>query len=280
METFKILELFRKKLIIQQYSLSSIKNYCSVIQQFLMIAFKKQTNVSEISLIDIENFIFSKIEKYHISISYQITILSSIAKFYKLLYNKDINLKYLYPKREEQKLPNFLTKKEVKKLLNSIQNLKHKAILTTIYACGLRLCELLEIKISDMKFKDFTLIIRQGINEKARTVNLSPKLINILEEYYNVYHPKKYLFEGKKESKYSKRSVQQILKNALKTSNITSTATVYTLRHSYAIHLLESGTDVRFIKELLGHKDIKTTEIYTIIANVQKNNIISPLDFL
>lgn len=260
--------------------MSSVKNYCSAVQYFLKIASHKYSDPEEISQDDIQKFIFWKIEKHNISASHQTIILSSIIKFYKLLYDKEINLRHLYPKRKEIKLPKFLTKSEIRKLLESTENIKHKAILTTIYSCGLRLSELLELKISDIKATDSILVIRQGKGKKDRIVNLSPKLIELLRKYYTAYHPKVYLFEGQQKEKYSKRSVQQVLKNALEKANIDSPATVHTLRHSYATHLLENGTDIRIIKELLGHNDIKTTEIYTHITDLSKRKVISPLDLL
>lgn len=280
MEIIKVIDSFREKLIVQRYSTSSVKNYCSAVQYFLKIASHKYSDPRDISHDDIENFIFWKIEKHHISASHQTIILSSIIKFYKLLYDKEVNLRHLYPKRKEIKLPKFLTKCEIRKLLESTENIKHKAILTTIYSCGLRLSELLELKICDIKSKDSILIIRQGKGKKDRIVNLSSKLIGLLREYYTAYHPKVYLFEGQNQEKYSKRSVQQVLKNALKNANIDTPATVHTLRHSYATHLLENGTDIRIIKELLGHNDIKTTEIYTHITDISLRKVISPFDLL
>lgn len=280
MEIILLLESFKEKLIIQRYSASSIKNYYSAIHHFLSIASNKYTHPLDISLNNIEKFIFWKVEKHDISASHQTVILSSIVKFYKLLFDKDMNLKHLYPKRNETKLPKFLTKQEVKKLLDITKNLKHRAILTTVYSCGLRLSELLELKISDVKSTDFILVIRQAKGKKDRVVNLSPKLIDLLKFYYKEYRPKEYLFEGQSGGKFSPRSVQQVLKKSLKDANINSPATVHTLRHSYATHLLENGVDIRIIKELLGHNNIKTTEIYTHITDVARFQIKSPLDFL
>ena len=109
---------------------------------------------------------------------------------------------------------------------------------------------------------------------------LSPKLLDLLREYYKKYKPKEYVFEGQLGGKYSARSVQQILKKSIEIAKINTQASVHTLRHSYATHLLENGTDIRIIKELLGHNSIKTTKIYTHITDVQKHKLRSPLDFL
>lgn len=280
MEIISLVDSYKEKLIIQRYSSSSVKNYSSALQNFLSMASQKYTDPLDISLEDVEKFIFWKINKHHISASHQSIILSSIAKFYKLLFGKDINLKHLYPKRRETKLPKFLTRNEVKKILECTENIKHKALLTTIYSCGLRLSEVLELKISDIKSQESVLLIRQGKGKKDRIVNLSPKLLELLRVYFKMYQPKTYLFEGQNTEQYSRRSVQQVFKNSLKKANISSPATVHTLRHSYAMHLLENGTDIRIIKELLGHNDIKTTEIYTHITDISKSKVKSPLDYL
>ncbi|MCW3161716.1 tyrosine-type recombinase/integrase [Chryseobacterium oryctis] len=220
------------------------------------------------------------VDKKKVGQSYQKAMIASLTKFYKEVFQRNINLKHLYPTRKEYKLPRFLTKQEVKKLLESIENLKHKAILTTIYSCGLRLSEVLELKLSDIKTEGKIILIRQSKGNKDRVVALSPRLLDLLRDYYIMYQPQNYLFEGKFNEKYSERSVQQVLKDSLIKANITSPATVHTLRHSYATHLLENGTDIRIIKELLGHNNIKTTEIYTHITDISKSNIKSPLDFL
>lgn len=150
----------------------------------------------------------------------------------------------------------------------------------TIYSCGLRLSELLELQISDIKVKEKLLLIRQSKGNKDRLMAVSAQLLNALRDYYKIYQPKNYLFEGKSSEKYSERSVQQILKNSLKKAGIITPASVHTLRHSYATHLLENGIDIRIIKDLLGHSNIKTTEIYTHITDISKINVKSPLDYL
>ena len=165
-------------------------------------------------------------------------------------------------------------------IIDITENLKHKTIITTIYSCGLRLSELLELKISDIRSEQDCIVIRQSKGNKDRIVMLSPKLLDLLREYYKKYKPKEYVFEGQLGGKYSARSVQQILKKSLEIAKIKTQASVHTLRHSYATHLLENGTDIRIIKELLGHNSIKTTEIYTHITDVQKHKLRSPLDFL
>ena len=179
-------------------------------------------------------------------------MLATLKKFYKEIFNREVNLSHLYPKRKENKLPKFLTQNEIKKIIDITENLKHKTIITTIYSCGLRLSELLELKISDIRSEQDCIVIRQSKGNKDRIVMLSPKLLDLLREYYKKYKPKEYVFEGQLGGKYSARSVQQILKKSIEIAKINTQASVHTLRHSYATHLLENGTDIRIIKSFLG----------------------------
>ncbi|MFL9835390.1 tyrosine-type recombinase/integrase [Chryseobacterium terrae] len=273
---------FKKQFItilhMQRYSDKSIKTYGAHLSYFLKISEKLKTE--DITQKQLEDFIIWLVEKKKIGQSYQKAMIATITKFYREVFHREIFLKHLYPKRKEQKLPTFLTRKEIKKILDITENIKHKAILTTIYACGLRLSEVLELQISDIKTQEKLLLIRQAKGKKDRVVVLSEKLLELLRFYYKMYQPKTYLFEGQSERKYSERSVQQIMKNAVTKAGISTSATVHTLRHSYATHLLETGTDIGIIKDLLGHNNIKTTEIYTHITDVSKFKIKSPLDFL
>lgn len=269
---------FATILRLQRYAKSSIKTYTSHLSYFLKLSAKYQPE--DITQKQLEDFIIWLVEKKKVGSSYQKAMISTIVKFYKETFQRTINLKHIYPQRSENKLPKFLTKMEVKKILDSTSNIKHKAILTTIYSCGLRLGELLELKISDIKTDQNILLIRQAKGNKDRVVMLSSKLIDLLREYYKIYNPKTYLFEGSENEKYSQRSVQQIMKSSLKKSGVDSPASVHTLRHSFATHLLENGVDIRIIKDLLGHSNIKTTEIYTHITDVTRFQVKSPLDFL
>lgn len=165
-------------------------------------------------------------------------------------------------------------------MLNSIQNIKHKAILLLIYSAGLRLSEVIEMKLTDIDSKRMLIRIAQSKGKKDRYIMLSNKLLIILREYYKEYRPKEYLFEGQKGGKYSARSVQAIFKEALIKSNINKKASVHILRHSFATHLLEAGTDIRMIQQLLGHCSIKTTQIYTQVSSSNIAKVISPYDSL
>ena len=159
--------------------------------------------------------------------------------------------------------------------------MKHKAMLSVIYSCGLRRSELLNLKPSDVDSDRNLLIIRNAKGKKDRVVPLSDKTIELLRAYYKAYRPEYWLFEGQqKREQYSETSLQEIFKASLKKAGIQKPATLHWLRHSYATHLLENGTDLRYIQEILGHKSSKTTEIYTHVTNQSLQKIKSPFDFL
>lgn len=176
----------------------------------------------------------------------------------------------------EKKIPTVLSISEVSSIIKNTGNLKHKAILATIYSHGLRRQELINLKVGDIDSKRGFLIVRQTKNRKDRPIPLNAECLQILRLYYKQFKPKEYLFEGQFEPYYSGTSICAILKNAVKKSGINKKVTPHTLRHSYATHLLEKGTDIRYIQELLGHSNIKTTEIYTHISSVHLLTISTP----
>ena len=154
-------------------------------------------------------------------------------------------------------------------------------MLSLIYSCGLRRSELLNLKPLDIDSKRNLILIKQSKGKKDRIVPLSPKVLEMLREYYKIYKPKIWLFEGQKDNeRYSEKSLQNVLRQSLEKCKITKPVTLHWLRHSYATHLLETGTDLRYIQELLGHSSSKTTEIYTHVSTKNIQNIISPFDTL
>ena len=279
MDSETILKTLQNRLKLQRYANNTIKSYCGYAQVFLE-QMEKYNRLDEIPISEIELFINTKVTQENISVSYKRSLVGAIKKGFELVENQKIELNYLYPKRKVNKLPTFFSQEEVRNLLNATENLKHKAILTIIYSCGLRLSELINLKIADIKSESNLLLIRQSKGNKDRIVALPDKLLLLLREYYKVYQPKDFLFEGAKGDQYSERSVQLILKNAMSKAGVLSKGSVHTLRHSYATHLIKSGIDVRVVQELLGHNDIRTTMIYTHITDIDKKSTPSPLDFL
>lgn len=274
------LQRFTECLQIQRYSPSSIKNYQSNLFLFLTTASQEFASIEKIEIAAIEKYIFWKIKKDNISASHQRIILASIAKFYELVLDKKVNLKHLYPQRKEHKLPNYLTFDEVKKLIEVTHNLKHKSIIMLLYSGGLRLSEVINLKITDIDSNSMTITIRRAKEKKERQVMLSENFLLILRQYYLKYQPSCYLFEGQNNLQYSGRSIQQIVKQSALKSGINKKVSSLILRRSFATHLLEAGTDICSIKELLGHSHLNTTKIYTQLTDVSKNKIKSPLDRL
>lgn len=221
MDSETILKTLHDRLQLQRYANNAnntIKSYCGYAQLFLEYMNKYHT-LNEIPLAEIEAFINEKVLKDNISASYQSSLVGAIKKVYELVNNQQIELNYLYPKRKSTQLPTFFSQEEVRKLLSATDNLKHKAILTTIYSCGLRLSELINLQLTDVKSDSDLLLIQQSKGNKDRLVALPDKLLILLREYYIAYKPKVFLFECANNTKYSERSVQLVLKKPMKKAN-------------------------------------------------------------
>lgn len=275
-----LLEEYERRLVLQRYSKNSILNYKSAAKNFLQIAERKFGSPDEISVVEIEKYVFWKIEKHAISHSYQRMIVASIDKFYRLVAGVELNLKHLYPSRKTYTLPKYLSLDEVKRMIDLTTNLKHKCIIKLLYGCGLRLSELLNLKLTDIDSGNMVVHIRKSKGNKDRVVMLSNQLLDDLRVYFLRYKPKEYLIEGQGGGVYSEKSVQNVVKDAARKACIKKQVTPHILRHSFATHLLENGTDIRYIQQLLGHSSIKTTEIYTHITDISKSKIKSPLEFM
>ncbi len=178
-------------------------------------------------------------------------------------------------------LPNVLAISEVEKLFAQLENLKHKTMLFLAYSAGLRVSEVINLRIHDIHSARMVINIRGAKGKKDRTVALSVGILDLLRKYYAAYKPTDWLFEGQyKDTPYSTRSLQQIFHRAKKAAKISQDVTFHSLRHSFATHLHESGTDIKLIQELLGHNDLKTTMRYTHVSNRTLENIKSPFDNL
>jgi len=272
----ELITKFLKILEVKRYSKSTQKTYIQAISQFLDYFSKKDP--AELNHEDIFRYVEHKIKDKQISFSTQKGIIGAIKLFYKHIYNKNIKIDYIYPDRREHKLPKVLSVKDIKKVLGSIDNLKHRTLISTIYSSGMRISEVLNLKISDIDSKRMMVRIENSKGNRDREVMLSENLLILLREYYKAYKPKKYIFEGQGDGKYTARSAEQVFKKALRNAKINKEASLHTLRHSYATHLIEQGIDIRIVQELLGHKNIKTTQIYTHITDIRKLKIKSPFD--
>ncbi|HPX06420.1 MAG TPA: tyrosine-type recombinase/integrase [Tenuifilaceae bacterium] len=263
----------------RRYSESSIKSYVSLAEKFLEHMGNKPVN--ELTNDDVVNYVYNHIVGKGYSFAHQNQTVSALKLFFSEVVKSKIEIDKIRRPRPEHKLPNVLSKEEVKRILAAPQNIKHRTMLSLIYACGLRRSELLELKPNSIDSKRNLLIIRQSKGNKDRIVPLSEKTIIMLRNYYKMYKPKEWLFEGQVAGEqYTATSLQKVLKHAVEQAGIRKPVTLHWLRHSYATHLLESGTDLRYIQEILGHKSSKTTEIYTHVSTQSIQKIKSPFDDL
>lgn len=270
---------YLEMLKIKRYSEKTIDTYRKAFIDF--INYYKTKELDTITGDDIKNYLLYMIEKRKISASLQHIIINAIKFYYEKVLKMD-KLPYINIERpfKEKTLPTVLSEEEVQRIINSITNIKHKTIILTIYSAGLRIGELINLKISDIDSKRKIVIIKEAKGKKDRYSLLSGKLLLYLRNYYKEYKPKKWLFEGQTGEQYSDSSIYTILYTACKKAGITKKINVHTLRHSFATHLLERGADLRYIQELLGHGSSKTTEIYTHITRKGMEEIKSPLDNL
>lgn len=200
-------------------------------------------------------------------------------KFYfeKVLHRDKMFFEIPRPKKPS-KLPKVISTTDIKKLFGATTNLKHNTMLKLCYGMGLRVSEIINLKISDIDSKRMQVFIERAKGKKDRYVNLPDSILEQLRAYYREYRPKKYLFEGQHGDQYSIRSAQLVFKAAMQKAKINKEVGIHGLRHSFATHLLENGTDIRFIQELLGHNDIKTTLRYTHVSQKTLSKVKSPLD--
>lgn len=277
--TMQKVEMLRSWMRSRRYSNATITNYIEALTIFLRFCNAKE--VHEITNEDIVAFNNKYIIANNYSASFQNQLVNVIKLFFNIVERKSIEIDLVHRPKRGHKLPNVLSKEEVKLILEVSGNIKHKAMLSLIYACGLRCGDLLNLQPEHIDSKRKLLIIKGGKGNKDRITPLSLKLIDLLREYYKAYKPIVYLFEGAKPGeKYTARSLQQVLKQSTFKVGITKPVTLHWLRHSYATHLLENGTDLRYIQEILGHSSSRTTEIYTHVSTKNIQDIRSPFDFL
>lgn len=265
-------------LMLKRYSWRTVKAYKNCFRQF--IRHYNEIKPSQITRRQIDDYVAGLIREKNISESYQNQILSAIRMFYAEVIPQEHKVQGLLRPKRPEKLPHVLTEDEVSRLLKAVDNLKHRCILMMIYSAGLRLGEVLHLKMTDVQPEHNRIFVREAKGKKDRCTILSDKAWALVHEYLDVYRPIEWLFEGVNGGKYGERSVQAIFSQAKAKSKINPSATVHTLRHSFATHLLEKGVDLRYIQELLGHESSKTTEIYTHITKKGWDKIKSPLDDL
>ena len=272
---------FIQKLEMKRYSINTIRTYRSMLCDFLNYYHQHdEACINQLQETDIKRYIYHLVKERKVSASFQNQAINAIKFYYEqVLGRKKIFIKIDRP-RKELRLPKVLSKDEIKLIISCIDNIKHKAIISLIYSAGLRLSEVINLKIEDIHSQQGLIFVRAGKGKKDRTTLLASSILPLLRAYYIDYKPKEWLFEGYSGEKYSDSSIQKIFKRALLKSGIHKHASVHTLRHSFATHLLENGTSLRYIQEFLGHGSSKTTEIYTHIRSEGIDRIKSPFDSL
>ncbi|MFY0684624.1 MAG: tyrosine-type recombinase/integrase [Balneola sp.] len=276
MNKSELISKYESKLILKNYSNRTVKVYVSGLAIF--ISYLRKNEVRDITPETLENFYRYAREEMKYGYSMMKQLLASIKFLYHEVLNEEIDFDFNIKMKKPSTIPEVLSVEEVQRLLNSFTNLKHKAIFTLCYSAGLRLGEILNIKISDIDSDRMQIRINQAKGKKDRYSLLSPKVLELLRKYVSEYKPKEYLFEGQNGGKYSSASVQQLMRKHRKKANIKKKATPHTLRHSFATHLLDNGTDIRFIQELLGHQHISTTQIYTHVSSKNLKDVKSPIE--
>lgn len=271
----KIPEAYFQKLELKKYAYNTAQNYTSCFDRFVR-HFPKQ-KLMEINESDIKNYLKGLVQRKY-SDSFINQSINSIKFYYEIVEGMPNRFYAIERPIKAERLPEILNKEEVMAMINKTYNIKHQCIISLLYSSGLRRGELLNLKLSDLDSKRMTIRVNQGKGKKDRFSILSEKLLLKLRLYYKQYKPLQYLFEGKKGQPYSGSSVRQIVAKAAKNANINKAVRPHMLRHSFATHLLEAGTDLRHIQVLLGHNSTKTTEIYTHVATNTFKTIKNPLD--
>ena len=273
-----LIELYRKEFEqickIIGYKNNTLENYTSYFLTYLKyFNFRHPLSISNE---EIRKFIL-EINKKGYSKNTINQYINVIKTYYERTNRRELLFKYAIRPKREKRLPEVLDIKEIAKMLKLTTNIKHKTIIALLYSAGLRRSELLNMKITDIDAQRNIIFVRKGKGAKDRQTILSQNLKKILEIYLSEYQPNKYLIEGATGNMYSGTSIERVVKNAAIRAKINKNVTPHILRHSFATHLLENSTDIRYIQELLGHSSIKTTQKYTHVANITQQ-IMSPLD--
>jgi site-specific recombinase XerD len=263
------------------YSRSTMTTYRGEMMQLLRLIGKKP--VQDLMPDDLKRYMVYLLEKEGISENTAHSRINAL-KFYfeQVLGREKFFFEIPRPKKQLQ-LPNVLNERELHRMFTAVTNLKHKAILFTAYSAGLRVSEVVNLKIADIDSERMQIKVEQGKGKKDRYVGLGILLLDVLRAYIRLYEPRPrvYLFEGDTPGlPYSSRSAQLVFQLAREKAGVKKEVSFHSLRHSFATHLLEKGTDIRYIKELLGHFSIKTTERYLHVSKAQLISIVNPLDEL
>ena len=273
------LKRMHETLLLKSYSPNTIKTYCGEFLQLLYLL--KDVSVDTLTAERLRSYFLYCVTKLKLSENIIHSRMNAI-KFYfeQVLHREKIFFEEIPRPKKKSSLPKVISKNDIAKIFAQVENPKHLLMLKLCYGMGLRVSEIVNLKITNIDSKRMLVDIEAAKGKKDRYVTLPSSVLDDLRNYYRTYKPQIYLFEGQYGGQYSTRSVQAVFKKAMQKAKINKSVGVHGLRHSYATHLLESGTDMVFIQKLLGHKDLKTTEIYAKVSNRQLSKVKSPLDDL
>lgn len=272
-----VLPLMKQQLKLKAYSPSTIKTYLGEMAQLLQLL--KDIPADDLKPEHMKRYLVYCYEKLKLTENTLHSRINAMKFYYEQVLKREKFFWEIPRPKKALQLPKVLSKEEIALLLKAIVNLKHKTMLMLGYGCGLRVSEITGLQITDIDENRRLLFIRRAKGKKDRVINLSPALLVILREYCSKYEPKYYLFEGQEAgTAYSVRSLEQIIHAAKEKAGIKKAGSIHMLRHSFATHLLDKGTDVIFIQKLLGHNDIKTTLRYLHVTNKDILNILSPIE--
>lgn len=265
-------QTFVQRMQSKNWSQCTIKNYSSQLKAFLE-EFKTRDRARNITANEIEQFLLQKV-----NINSRKHTRCAIQAFYTICVNQPMKLQHIPWPKKEQRLPQPVEAADIQKMLSVCQNIKHRAIIYLLYGCGLRIGEVINLQPQHIDRQGMVIHVIGGKGKKDRIVQLPEKLLLLLRQYYKSYRPKNYLFNGQFQDQYSQRSINQFLKTYAKKTGVKQHVHAHLLRHSFATHSLEQGTDLLYVQKLLGHNNIKTTTIYTHVSKKTIANIPSPLN--
>ena len=267
---------FQEHLILKGYSPNTIRTYTLEFAQLLYIL--KTFRVDDLQPDRLRSYFLFCIEKLKLSENHLHSRINAINFYFEQVLKREKFFFEIPRPKKPSLLPKVLDKTDVKNMLDATQNIKHKVMLKLCYGMGLRVSEVVALKIAHIDSKRMQVLVSQAKGKKDRYVNLPQSVLDELREYFKSYKPKEYLFEGTHGGQYSIRSVQAVFKTAMQKAKINKKIGIHSLRHSYATHLMEQGTSINLIQQLLGHNDIKTTQVYTHVSDSNILNVKSPLD--
>jgi integrase/recombinase XerD len=277
-ENLTAFESYLRLLKLKGYSENTIQTYCGAFHYLLRLL--GAVSVSTLNKEHVQAYLLWLLEKRGYSYANLHTTVNALKFYFEAVANRGREFYDLPRPKKRLKLPSILSEEEMVGLIQKTPNLKHRALLMTAYSAGLRVSELVRLKIQDIDSKRMLLHIREGKGGKDRMVPLSQKLLLTLRQYVASFKPKEYLFEGETGGPYGTRTAQEVLQEAKGKAGINKKGGIHLLRHSYATHLLEAGTDIRYIQAFLGHNSLKTTMLYTHVSKLKIETIQSPLDRL